>query len=75
MLNADITPVTTNVSAKPILNPNTSVAPSVTFFSCKHKSNTVIVAGQGINPPVNPNNNICEFVTSLFSNLFLISSV
>ncbi len=73
ILIAEIIPVVTNVIANPILNPNTRVAPNVTFFSCKHKSNTVIVAGQGINPPVNPNSNICGLVTFLFSNFLLIS--
>ena len=54
VLNAAITPVATRVNARPILKPKTKVAPIATFLSCKQSKSTVIVAGQGIRPPVKP---------------------
>ena len=61
------------VSAKPILKPNTNVAPNANRFSCKHNKSTVIEAGHGIKPPVKPNTTICPVVTSRLVKRFLIS--
>ena len=38
-----------------------------------HINSTVIAAGQGIRPPVKPNNKICQLVTSLPSKRRLMS--
>ena len=48
-------PEATMVSASPMLKHSTSVAPSATFFNCRHSSSTVIEAGHGMSPPVSPN--------------------
>ncbi len=64
MLIAAPTPTVTRVNASPRLKQITSVAPSVTAFNWRHINKTVIAAGQGIKPPVNPKINICQLVTS-----------
>src|SRR5205814_1893586 len=72
-LSAATVPDSTIVSARPMLKHSTSVAPSVTFFSCRHSSSTVMAAGQGTSPPVRPNTTICPVVTSRLAKRRLMS--
>ncbi|GAB0059210.1 hypothetical protein IBA8401_02340 [Pseudomonas syringae] len=44
-------PTVTSVTARPRLKQITIIAPKVTCFTCRHSSNTVMAAGQGISPP------------------------